>query len=282
MPIKSTATVIAALALALAATAALGVEAQWQEGYSARTRMIAGNVDQDGAARPYAFVEIELAKGWKTYWRNPGDAGGVPPNFNWSRSANLGSARVLYPAPHRLSDEAGDNIGYKDAVTFPVAVEPKDPSKPVVLALDLQFGICKDICVPSEAAIDLEIPAGTAAGAAAPESVKVLDRVPREGAKRRANDPVLKRAAIDATGAKPKIVLEASFPGGAKGADIFLEAPDGLYIPMPRMMPAAAGDDRAFETELGPLLEIKDLEGKTLEATLVSDQGQSIVSFTLD
>ena len=282
MPIKSTATVIAALALALAATAALGVEAQWQEGYSARTRMIAGNVDQDGAARPYAFVEIELAKGWKTYWRNPGDAGGVPPNFNWSRSANLGSARVLYPAPHRLSDEAGDNIGYKDAVTFPVAVEPKDPSKPVVLALDLQFGICKDICVPSEAAIDLEIPAGTAAGAAAPESVKVLDRVPREGAKRRANDPVLKRAAIDATGAKPKIVLEASFPGGAKGADVFLEAPDGLYIPMPRMVPAAAGDDRAFETELGPLLEIKDLEGKTLEATLVSDQGQSIVSFTRD
>ena len=244
--------------------------------------MIAGNVDQDGAARPYAFVEIELAKGWKTYWRNPGDAGGVPPNFNWSRSANLGSARVLYPAPHRLSDEAGDNIGYKDAVTFPVAVEPKDPSKPVVLALDLQFGICKDICVPSEAAIDLEIPAGTAAGAAAPESVKVLDRVPREGAKRRANDPVLKRAAIDTTRGKPKIVIEATFPGGAKGADVFLEAPDGLYIPMPRMVPAAAGDDRAFETELGPLLEIKDLEGKTLEATLVSDQGQSIVSFTLD
>ena len=280
--IKFPATLFAIAGLALAASAALGVEAPWQEGYSARTRMIAGNVDQDGAARPYAFVEIEMAKGWKTYWRNPGDAGGVPPSFNWSRSVNLGSARVLYPAPHRLSDEAGDNIGYKDAVTFPVAVEAKDPSKPVVLALDLQFGICKDICVPSEAAIELEIPAGAAAGAAPPESLKLLDRVPREGAKRRANDPVLKRAAIDATGAKPKIVLEATFPGGAKGADVFLEAPDGLYIPMPGMMPAAAGDDRVFETELGPLLEIKDLKGKTLEATLVSDQGQSIVSFKLD
>src|SRR5207247_8452494 len=68
---------------------------------------------------PYTtlFRSIAIPGGWKTYWRSPGDAGGVPPEFDWQGSENLAAARVKYPAPHRLHDDkAGDAVGYKDGV----------------------------------------------------------------------------------------------------------------------------------------------------------------------
>src|SRR5436309_312013 len=84
------------------------------------SRLLAGN--------GIAGVELQLPEGWKTYWRTPGDAGGVPPTFDWSKSDNLASVKVLYPAPKRFSDRAGDTVGYKGTVVFPVEVIPKDAS----------------------------------------------------------------------------------------------------------------------------------------------------------
>ena len=45
-----------------------------------------------------AAVELQLAPGWKTYWRSPGDAG-IPPTFDWSGSDNVRSVRIHWPAP---------------------------------------------------------------------------------------------------------------------------------------------------------------------------------------
>ena len=59
----------------------------------------------------------------------PGEAGGVPPSFDWSKSTNLESAQVLYPAPKRFTDKAGDTVGYKGTVLFPVRLKPKDASQ---------------------------------------------------------------------------------------------------------------------------------------------------------
>ena len=33
-------------------------------------------------------LQFKLKKGWKIYWRTPGDAG-FPPNLNWQKSENL-------------------------------------------------------------------------------------------------------------------------------------------------------------------------------------------------
>lgn len=271
---------LAIAGLVLAAAPVRAAETEWHDGFNSRTRLVSASLDKDGIRQSYAFVEVAMPKGWKTYWRNPGDAGGVPPGFDWSRSENLGSATVLYAAPHRLTDDAGDTIGYKDHVTFPVLVVAKDAKKPVRLALDMTFGICKDICVPSQAAHDLEMAPGDAAvveGA----NLAVLESVPRAASDVRPGDPVLKRSALDTSAAKPKLVLEAVFPGGAGGADIFIEAPDGLYVPMPGKV-GGSGDTLRFEAELGSGLEPKDLQGKTLTVTLVGPQGQSVVTFKID
>src|SRR6185437_3028493 len=70
--------------------------------------------------------------------------------------------RVLYPAPHGFTDEAGIFIGYRDHVIFPVRVTPRDPKKPVKLKLDLFYAVCDKLCVPAAGKADLGLAPGQA------------------------------------------------------------------------------------------------------------------------
>jgi hypothetical protein len=76
-------------------------------------------------------------------------------------------------------------------------------------------------------------------------------------------------------------VIEASFGKGAAGADVFVEAPAGFYVPVPkRVPPADASGVLRFESDLGNDLA-GDLEGKTLTVTLVGEAGASEARWTV-
>ena len=116
-----------------------------------------------------------------------------------------------------MHEPAAETIGYKNSVLFPVEVVPKDPSQPVALALALEFGVCREICIPAEAKFSLTLPpsglsgtpvTGAAGGARA--------SVPRRGASRRAGDPQLKRATAALEGAAPRLTIVARFPRGGQ------------------------------------------------------------------
>ena len=97
-------------ALLVAASSGLGqalaAASPWVAGQEAKARLLAG-IPQSGSG-PLAFIEIALTPGWKTYWRTPGDAGGLPPAFDWSKSTNLAAAKVAFPAPQRFTDKSGN------------------------------------------------------------------------------------------------------------------------------------------------------------------------------
>src|SRR5215475_14153567 len=101
----------------------------WDKDMHSAMRLIAAGAPRGGAATFRAGVEIRLDSGWKTYWRYPGDSG-VPPRFTFTRSDNVKSVAIGWPAPHRFSDASGGSIGYKDHVIFPLTVEPQDATKP--------------------------------------------------------------------------------------------------------------------------------------------------------
>lgn len=251
----------------MAAHAAAAASA-WVESYNSKVRLLAGRVSDGQAGHILAGVEIALATGWKTYWRNPGDSGGVPPHFDFEASENVMSARVMFPAPERLADASGDSVGYKGSVTFPIEIVPKDPGKPVRLAIGLEYGICREICVPAETKLDLEIAPGASP---LPEPVAAaMKRIPTPAATPQAGDPALGAVRADTTGASPKIVAVVSYPGGAAGADAFVEAPDGIYLPLPKK----TGDDGrgtlTFEIDLSNGIDLGELKGKPLLFTMVS------------
>ena len=76
-------------------------------------------------------------------------------------------------------------------------------------------------------------------------------------------------------GPSPRLEFEARFARGGKGGDLFIEAPDGLYVPMPKRLPDAADGTARFEVDLSRAGIARDFKGKTLTLTLVSDEGAS-------
>ena len=108
-----------------------------------------------------AAVELQLAPGWKTYWRSPGDAG-IPPSFDWSASQNVKSVRVHWPSPRVFELNGMQTIGYHDRLLLPVEVEPIDPAQPVKLAVQMDLGVCDEICMPAQLSLARDLlPPGT-------------------------------------------------------------------------------------------------------------------------
>ncbi|MGG7566633.1 protein-disulfide reductase DsbD domain-containing protein [Rhodovulum sp. DZ06] len=125
--------------------------------------LLPGWQQEDGAR--LAGLRIALAPGWKTYWRNPGDAG-IPPRFDWSGSSNVADVQVLWPRPHAFEAFGYRTIGYKEEVTLPLRVTPVDPAQPIALRLSMEYGVCSDICVPEAAELAIDIAPGETGGEA--------------------------------------------------------------------------------------------------------------------
>ena len=63
-------------------------------------------------------IKISLAKGWKTYWKNPGDAGA---SIDVSiESKDINEFEILYPLPKEYIDHSVKTIGYENEVIFPI------------------------------------------------------------------------------------------------------------------------------------------------------------------
>lgn len=269
------------LAAATAAGAAEGAASDWVSGYNSRVRLIAGVDGAAAAPKLVAAVEIETKSDWKTYWRNPGDAG-VPPAFDWSKSTNVAAAKVLYPAPSRLVDKSGVTIGYLGRVMFPVLVTPVDASKPVTLKLAIDYGVCKDICVPAQAELTIDISAG-GSGSLPTSIAAALASVPRPRGKEQPGDPVVRGVAVELAASPPHLALDVALPAGAEAQsiDAFLVAEDGGFMPLPARADGVGAGMVRLVVDLSKDVDIRDLRGKTVFATVTAPGGASEVAIPI-
>lgn len=129
----------------------------WMESAQSRVRLLAARSALDGADSLLLGLQIQLDPGWKTYWRAVGEAG-LPPRFDWSGSRNLDGVEALWPAP--LPVDSTGSWGYADEVVLPLRVRPVDAYAPLHLQLDLDYAVCREICVPLSAKLALDLPAG--------------------------------------------------------------------------------------------------------------------------
>ena len=103
-------------------------------------------------------LRLTLQEGWKTYWRSPGEAG-IPPQFTWRGSRNIGELSITWPTPQVFSTSGYQTIGYHDQLILPIEITPERPGRPVRLKGRMELGICKDVCVPSELSFDHQLDA---------------------------------------------------------------------------------------------------------------------------
>jgi len=166
-----TSTALAVLIL-LVSFSSRALEGTWAVSGAIQARLLSAvEATGDSVELPLA-VELRLAKGWKTYWRSPGDAG-LPPVFDWSGSENLRGAVVSFPVPKRFTLQGFETLGHEGTVVFPVAVSLERPGEAAVVRLRADLSLCSDICVPERVSLRLEIPSGPARPGAAAETIAV-------------------------------------------------------------------------------------------------------------
>ena len=264
----------AILSIACASTglAAIASQSPWVATSNSKVRLVSGTVDLDGKKTLLAGVQLRMDEGWKTYWTNPGDSG-VPPSFDWSGSKNLKHAELLYPAPHRFVDANGTAIGYDDEVVFPVKLTPEREGEPIELKLAFDYGLCKNLCIPNDVSLALELAADAAShrgDGAVLESF--LARVPKASAPDKL--PRVESVTASLDGPKPEILVDALFAPDATGTDLFIEAGE-TFVPVPMPLSPLAGGKQRFAVTFGTPQEAAAVKGKSLTLTVVSDMGSS-------
>jgi DsbC/DsbD-like thiol-disulfide interchange protein len=157
---------------------------------------------------------------------------------------------------------------YGRKVILPVLVKPEQAGKPVKLALAIDYGICKDICIPANAELSLPL-SETGPDRAAIEQFQA--RVPSPRPLGEAGDLAVLTVTAKEKAEKPELQVKVRAPAGTKPS-LFAEGPENWYLstslpdadhgftvtieempkdagPAPLRLTLVAGD-RAIETEV--------------------------------
>lgn len=247
----------------------------WQGDKSGRVRLIAGARMPDG--KLLAGLEFDLGEGWKAYWRVPGDSG-VPSVFNWDKSTNVQSIKVLWPAPSRFKDKFGWNNGYKEDFVFPVEIQPKNPADPVQLELLLYYGVCEELCVPGKARLSLTVPPDGYSGHQALIG-RYLQMVPKPADRSSA----VHVAAVSVEKASKGLNLDVTLnKRSSEPVTLFVEGPSEFYFEASLEQAGGADGKSRFRIAVDGANAPADLKGKELKFTAVQGQLRLEQSWRVD
>ncbi len=215
---KNTAAAAALVALALGPWA--GAQSIVSTGGSMLSaEILPGQRSGDGRV---AGLRLEIAPGWKTYWRAPGEAG-VPPSFDWAGSDNLAGVEIRWPRPEVFESFGMRTIGYSGEVVLPLEIALEDPGRPLRLALALTAGVCREVCLFEEIRLAAEIPPDALGGSA--EIAAARAAVPGRPA---AVGPVV--CAIRGAGAERRFEAEIGLAAPVSDPLVVLEGPEGVWF----------------------------------------------------
>ena len=258
-------TVLVTLLVALAPQAASATASDWDENEHVKVRIVSavdGVGDRDSIPLGLHF---QLKPGWKIYWRSPGDAG-FPPDPIWDGSENLKDTKISWPAPTRFSILGLETLGYKNEVVLPFAAEVAQPGQPLRLNSNIRYLACEEICIPYQAKVALDVPAGPAQpGAFAHLIDSYAARVP--GAGDRHGLSVVKTVLLQG-GEDPQVQIEAHSQQPFDSPDVFIEGPDEVIFGKPQVKLSGDGM-RAVLAVRGIGLKPAELNGANLVLTLV-------------
>lgn len=136
-------------------------DSPWAVSDHARARILPGLQtigDQDILE---AVLEFELADGWHSYWKHPGDTG-LPIRLEWDASRNVENVELFWPLPVRKVEQGLFTVfSYSEKIRMPLDVHLENPATDTNLNLTVKFMVCKDICIPAELDLALNIKAGS-------------------------------------------------------------------------------------------------------------------------
>jgi DsbC/DsbD-like thiol-disulfide interchange protein len=186
---------------------------------------------------------------------------------------------VSWPAPERIAEADGTTIGYRSNVVFPLRIEPKDASEPVILRLALDYAICEKVCIPARAKAELKIKGGGAAEAAVAAAEKTVPRALPLGA----DAPLAVKAFHRDNASRPaRVLVDVAAPDGSAVA-VFAEGPTPDWaLPVPDKIDGAPAGLQRFAFALDGVPPGASYKGAVIKLTAVAGKDAIETTFRLD
>ncbi|WP_274425060.1 protein-disulfide reductase DsbD domain-containing protein [Chelativorans sp. YIM 93263] len=248
-----------------AAGSAAASTSNWMENAGGAVRLVtSGLADESGRLR--GALEIRLEPGWKTYWRDPGDAG-IPPQLTFSELSDITGAELRYPPPERVKDEFSTWAGYTKSIALPVIFDATPGSSGIVEG-EVLLGICKTICIPFQASFSFDAGVdyeNVEHAITVERAFAALPRTARDGFQ-----------VTDASWLEDRILIQAEVPADDAQTALFLVSPEGVRLAAPTLE-EVNGSEATFSAEI---ISASDFSrGIELDYTLTS--GGSAVNGTV-
>jgi thiol:disulfide interchange protein len=179
-------------------------------------------------------LHLDIAPGWHTYWRNPGDSG-LPTEIAWTLPAGFNAGDIVWPVPERFVVEGLGNYGYRDAVDLLIPIRVGQDMKPGATAhveAAASWLVCSDICIPGDAKLAVALPVITTPAAPDPAATGLF-----AAARSRLPKPAAFEARFAVTKDQLRLMLpEAAFSG--------IEQPSALFFPFDANVVDAAAEPK--------------------------------------
>ncbi len=202
----------------------------------------------------HLLLDVQLEKGWKTYWRSPGE-GGIAPTIVWN---NTPSVTWRWPVPQRFDVAGITTQGYHDNVSFPITLHDVKTS---TLSGVLTLSTCSNVCILTDYpfSLDLRDPADKNIDY---DFTRAMGTLPREDGL---------TTTLQADYAPGKMIVTATREGGWQSPVLFLDTLDGVSFAKPNVQ--VNGDTL---TATVPVTDewgdsAPDLQGKTLSLVLADN-----------
>lgn len=259
-------------ALALAAMAglvsasgdALAAASDWAVEEQVKVRLLSAG--KTAAAETVKLgLEFDLKPGWKIYWRSPGDAG-FPPAIDWAGSRNLAAGEIAWPVPHRFSLFGLETFGYGDRVVLPIEARVENPGEALSLTAAVDYLICEEICIPYQANLSLDLPAGPESRSPEAFLIESFSRqVPGQGAERGLS---IETAVLTGSLEAPVLAVTARSETPFSEPDLLVEGPPGFSFAKPEVTLSEGGLLAEIRVAASGVQENQVLEGKQLTLTV--------------
>ena len=203
------------------------------------------------------LLDVALQKGWKTYWRSPGE-GGVAPAIKWHQPVE---AIWRWPVPQRFDVAGITTQGYHGDVSFPITLRGDVPK---ILSGVLTLSTCSNVCILTDYPFSLNMTASAGAGFDYDFS-RAMGTLPLSGGL---------TSTLNATYAPGKLTVTAQRDAGWQAPSLFIDGMDDVDFGKPAL--TVRGDSLVATVpvtdswgEAAP-----NLSGKTLSLVL-ADSGQA-------
>lgn len=120
---------------------------------------LVSEVDSFRAGEPFSVgLRLEMADGWHTYWKNPGDAG-LPTRIRWKLADGTSAGAIEWPRPQRVPADPLMSYGYEKDVLLLTEIRPAATlDGPLTLAARVDWLECREACLPGKGDVEITLP----------------------------------------------------------------------------------------------------------------------------